>query len=564
MKFNEMVYVRPDYEEIKKQITEKLEVMKNTAEPDVFYAAFKEIDVIREHYMTMSTLCSIRHSVDTRDEFYEKETDYWNEYSPYYNQLDNEIAKVALACDYKEQLYDRIPETYFKICEFNIKGFDEKIIPLMQQENKLTTEYGRLKASAQIEMDGKIYNLSSISPLTQDLDENVRRKAWNAKLSFYEEHEADFDRIYDELVKVRDEMAHQLGYPSFTELGYIRMLRLDYNAEMVANYRKQILKDVVPVANELYKQQCQRLGVSTLAYYNENMEFLTGNPTPKGTYEELIAAARKMYHEMSPETAEFIDLMIDNEMWDLKSKDGKEMGGYCTSIPDYKTPFIFANFNGTSGDVDVLTHEAGHAFQYYMSRNIEVSDLQWPTMESAEIHSMSMEFNAWPWIDLFFKEDTDKYRYHHLGAAVKFLPYGVTVDHFQHEVYAHPEWTPEERKTCWRELEKMYLPHKNYEGAPILEKGCWWYQQGHIFESPFYYIDYTLAQVCALQFWDRHYRKDPQAWNDYVTLCKLGGTKSFTGLVEAAHLNVPFNDNCISHVMKDVQEYLENAPGRLL
>lgn len=564
MLFKDMKYVRPDYDQVKTEYKELLEQLRKAENKAEFMKVFDQLEKLRSNLATMSTLCSIRHSINTHDEFYDKENDYWDEYGPLYSVFDAELSKICVGCSFKEELYDEIPETFFELAECQIRSFDEKIVPLLQQENKLTSEYGKLKASAQIPYDGKIYNLSTIRPLTLSLDRKVRKEANDAMLKFYGDNENEFDRIYDELVKLRDRIAHELGYPSFTELAYQRMTRLDYDAEMVANYRRQILEDLVPAATRLYERQAKRLGVDTIAYYDESLEFLSGNPTPKGTYDELIAAARKMYHEMSPETAEFIDTMIDGDLWDLKSRDGKEMGGYCTSIPDYKVPFIFANFNGTSGDVDVLTHEAGHAFQYYMSRDIKVSDLQWPTMESAEIDSMTMEFNAWPWMNLFFKEDEAKYKYLHLGGAVKFLPYGVLVDHFQHEIYANPTWSPAERKACWRRLEKMYLPYKDYSESELLEKGTWWYRQGHIFESPFYYIDYTLAQVCALQFWVRNYNKDPEAWNDYIRLCKAGGTKSFTGLVRTANLKVPFEDGCVKSIVKDISAYMEGIDDQAL
>lgn len=559
MKFSEMKYKRPDYQQYTSRMNELLDSLEKAEDSKTFLKIFGEIETMRSNLATMSTLCSIRHSIDTRDEFYDKENDYWDEYNPLYTVAETRLSKICVACPFKNELYDVIPETFFQTAQCQINSFDEKIVPLLQQENRLSSEYGKLKAGAQIPFEGKIYNLSSISPLMVSNDRDLRRRASAAFTGFYQDNEAEFDRIYDELVKVRTQIAHELGYPTFVELAYQRMMRLDYNAEMVANYRRQIMEDLVPAATRLYERQAARLGLDKLAYYDESMEFLSGNPTPKGTYEQLIEKARKMYHEMSRETAEFIDTMIEGDLWDLKSRDGKEMGGYCTSIPDYKVPFIFANFNGTSGDVDVLTHEAGHAFQYYMSRNIPVSDVQWPTMESAEIHSMSMEFNAWPWMGLFFEEDEAKYKFHHLSSAIKFLPYGVCVDHFQHEVYANPNWTPDERKACWRRLEKMYMPHKNYSEAPLLEKGCWWYRQGHIFASPFYYIDYTLAQVCALQFWVRNHNNDHEAWNDYVRLCSLGGTKSFISLVRAAGLKVPFEDGCVKSIVRDIEDYLESV-----
>ena len=564
MKFTDFEYKRPDYETVVHQYEELVSRLSAAKDKEEFLTVFKDIDKLQCELETMSTLCSIRHSINTADEFYDKENDFWDEHWPLINVYSNKIEKIMVACPFREELYSDIPEVYFQLIDCSLRSFDEKIVPLLQQENKLSSEYGKLKASAKIEFRGEIYNLSTIAPFEQSTDEATRKEAADAKLKFYSDNEDKFDDIYDRMVKVRTEIAHQLGYKTFTELAYQRMSRIDYNAEMVANYRKQILEDLVPAATRLYERQAARLGRKTVAYYNEPMEFLSGNPTPKGTYEELIEAARTMYHEMSPETAQFIDTMIEGELWDLKSKPGKEMGGYCTSIPEYKVPFIFANFNGTSGDVDVLTHEAGHAFQYYMSRNIPITVLQWPTMESAEINSMTMEFNAWPWMNLFFKEDEQKYKYLHLGSTIEFLPYGVLVDHFQHEVDDHPEYTPEQRKECWRSLEKQYLPYKDYSESEFLEKGGWWYRQGHIFESPFYYIDYTLAQICALQFWVRNYHHDPDSWKDYIHECSLGGTLPFTALVKEAGLKSPFEDGCVKGVVEEVSKYLESIDDKTL
>lgn len=156
----------------------------------------------------------------------------------------------------------------------------------------------------------------------------------------------------------------------------------------------------------------------------------------------------------------------------------------------------------------------------------------------------------------FFGEDTEKYYYSHLTGTLNFLPYGVLVDHFQHEIYNNPKMTPEERKVTWRKLEKLYCPERDYSGCDILERGAFWFQQGHIFQSPFYYIDYTLAQVCALQFWARTRQKDETAFDDYLHLCSLGGTLPFTKLVKEACLIVPFDNGCVSSVVKQAREFL--------
>lgn len=559
MKFEEYKYERPDLNEVQKQYEIYNEQLKACTNVDDFMKLFKEINVFRGHISSMMTLASLRYTINTADEFYEKENDYWDEKGPFFQQCNTQFYQAILESPLRKQLEEKIPKTFFSLIENELKCFDEKILEDLQTENKLSSEYQKLLASAKIELEGKTYNLSGLSALTESKDRSLRQKAAFAYVHFFEEHEEELDRIFDDLVHVRHQMAQKLGYKNFTEMGYVRMNRLDYNEAMVDKYRQQVLKDVVPLANELSEKQRKRLHLDQLHFYDLNLEFESGNPTPKGTSEELVSLAKQMYHELSQETGEFFDFMVENHLLDLVSKPNKASGGYCTYIEDYEAPFIFSNFNGTSGDVDVLTHEAGHAFQVYQSREVGIPEIEFPTYESCEIHSMSMEFITWPWSKNFFKEDTEKYHYLHLGSAVKFIPYGILVDHFQHVVYNQPDLTPSQRKQAWRDLEKMYLPYKNYEDCDFLERGGYWYRQRHIYESPFYYIDYTLAQVCALQFWNRFQKKDETAWQDYLTLCQLGGTRSFLQLLEAAHLNSPFMEGGLHDCMSSAKAYLESV-----
>lgn len=560
MKFNEYQYIRPDFEEIKIKTTDLLKTLQEAQNYDEFHQAFKALNQISNTIQTQITLAQVRHSINTTDEFYEKENEYWDETSPHLQQIFTTMAHLILDSPFKAQLEKDYPAPYFKMLENSRKAFDEKIIEDLQTENKLTTQYDKLVASAQIEFDGKMNNLAQMGPYTQSPDRAIRKEASEKVWNFFKEHEAEFDDLYDQLVKVRTTIAQKLGFKNFTELGYIRMNRLDYNQEMVANYRKQILDEVVPVAHKLYQRQAKRLGLDKLKYYDVALNFLDGNAKPTGTAEEILKAGQEMYHELSPETAEFIDLMLENELMDVLAKPGKRAGGYMTFFADYKVPFIFSNFNGTSGDIDVLTHEAGHAFQGYQSRDIELLDVVMPTYESCEIHSMSMEFITWPYMDKFFGDKADKYRFTHLSDSLQFLPYGVLVDHFQHEVYNNPEMTPAQRKEVWRKLDQQYRPHLDFSENEFLDQGVWWFRQGHIFASPFYYIDYTLAQVCAFQFWKRKFvDQDPNTWKDYLHICQIGGTKSFTEIVKEANLISPFEDGCLASVIGAIDQWLDNV-----
>ena len=551
-----MEYKRLEFEDLKKEFEERLQEMTDAKDKDEYLAAFKKLNVLRGHIYTMRTISYIRHSINTADEYYDKENEYWDNTMPLLEAYEVQLGKILLNSPFRKEV--DIPETLYKTFENTLKSFDEKIIEDLQEENRLATEYGKLKSSAKIEFDGEVYNLASIAPLMSDDDREVRRRATIAYNKFFEENEDKFDEIYDKLVKVRDRMAKKLGYENFTPLGYIRMNRLDYDQDMVRNYRDQVIADIVPLTVELRKKQARRIGVDKLECYDLNYSFKSGNPKPHGTLDELVEAALKMYTEMSPETGEFFKMMVDNEMFDLPTRPNKEMGGYCDGVFDYKMPFIFANSNGTADDVDTLTHEAGHAFQAFCTfKNVDIPDLCFPTMESAEIDSMSMEFFAHPYSEYFFKEDTQKYHYDHIASSLIFLPYGCLVDHFQHEVYNHPEMTPEQRKETWRRLEKIYKPDVEYNGFDLLERGGFFYRQGHIFQSPFYYIDYTLAQVCALQFFVRMLKNDENAWKDYVHICGLGGTKSFVEIVREANLKVPFEQGCLKEVAAVMKQELD-------
>ena len=557
MKFSNYTYERPEYELYKKDFLHLVDSLKSAQSADEVKEAIDNISELSASLSTMGTLASIRNSIDTKDEFYDEEDKYWNEYSPYYQELSTTYYKAVMDSPYLDELKEDYPRTYFQNMQFELDSFDSKVIDLLQKENQLSSDYQKLMASAEIEFDGKKLTLSQFGPYLQSTDRAVRKEASKAHTSFFEENEEKIDTIYGDLVKVRDTIAKKLGYKDFVELGYVRMKRFDYNRENVEVYRKQVLDYVVPLTAKLAERQGKRIGISDMKHYDTALQFLDGNPTPQGDPDYIIENGRKMYHELSKETGEFIDFMFDKELIDLLSKEGKAGGGYCTYIPDYQSPFIFANFNGTSGDIDVLTHEAGHAFQVYQSRWIKQPEIVFPTYETCEIHSMSMEFFTYPWMDLFFKGQTEKYKFDHLSGTVRFLPYGVLVDHFQHEVYENPEWTPEERKAAWRKLEKQYIPHRDYSESDFLDKGTYWFRQGHIFGSPFYYIDYTLAQICALQFWKRAIvDEEKSAWEDYMEICKAGGTKSFLETVQIANLRSPFEEGSLEDVIQTIDKTL--------
>lgn len=535
-------------------LVKELETAKNI---DEAVKAIKHWNKYMTVVGTTSAVTYVRYSCDTQNPTYKKAQGKFDELSPIISNYSNKFEKILVNAPYRADLEKKYGKYLLQMYDASLKGFDEKIIPELIEENKLVSEYDALLGSAEVEFHGETYNLSQLGKFTQDVDRETRKEAAKAMDKWMGEHEAKFAEIYDKLVHLRDSMAKKLGYKNFIELGYIRLGRLDYNAEMVKGYREQIAKVVVPVCQKLYKEQIKNLGIKNPQSYDYNLKFKSGNPMPAGDKDYLVNVAHEMYSDLGKESKEFFEFMLRNNLMDLEARKGKTTGGYCTYFPLYKAPFIFSNFNGTDGDVNVLTHEGGHALQAYLSSNIKVPEYQSPTLEACEIHSMSMEFFAWPYMDKFFGKDAEKYKYLHLADAIEFLPYGITVDEFQHWVYENPNATHEERCAYWKSLEAKYTPHKKYDDQPTYAHGAFWIRQSHIFGTPFYYIDYTLAQVCAFQFLVEMRKNKDKAWKKYVKLCKFGGQLPFVSLLEKNHLRNPFIDGNVAKVVKPLVKVLK-------
>lgn len=557
MKFTEMAYQRPDVEALDKEAKEIIARVREASSAQEQIDAYKAITALFVNFFDMLTLASIRNSLNTQDEFYEQEKAFLDENEPIIAGIQAEFRKAFLASPFRAELESKLGKLFFINAEMELKAFDPTIIPEMQEENKLTTEYQKLLASAQIEFDGKVLNLSQLGPYMESIDRDVRRSVFKKRTEFFMAHEKELDELYDKLVKVRTAMARKLGFENYVPLGYLKRNRNCYGPEDVAVFREQVKKYLVPLAVKLREAQRLRLGLDKLSFIDTPLYFKEGNPKPQGSPEEIFEAGKKMYDELSSETSEFFRFMLDNELLDCLSKKGKAPGGYMTYLFKYESPFIFANFNGTSGDVDVMTHECGHALNGYLTRDIEILEYKAPTLDACEIHSMAMEFFTLPWMKLFFGDNTKRFEYMQLIAALEFIPYGCTVDEFQHVVYENPDMTPKERKEAWMRIEKEYKPDINYEDDPFFGKGGTWQRQSHIYSAPFYYIDYCLAQTCALEFRNLMSQDYKTAWEKYLEFSKKGGTMTFVDLVKSSGLHSPLEEGGLTDVVKGAQEALE-------
>jgi M3 family oligoendopeptidase len=513
--------------------------------------ALSAFDSVRRAYETWSALVQLRFAQDTTDAQAKADQDYADALTPEAIRLEVDVKRRLLADPDQPGIAALTGAHALRLWQTDVTTFDPKIVGPLEQEAQLASRYTTLLAGAEIEFRGESLNLAGMEPFAEDPDRATREAATRARWSFYEGHADELDETFDALVKLRHGMARTLGFESYTPLGYRNMRRVDYDAADVARYRDQVAEHVVPLVARILQQRTAAMGWDRLRFWDEALVDPAGNPKPAGNYDFLVDAAQTMFDELDPRLAAFYRTMRDGGFMDLRNRPGKAGGGFCTSFPTVGMPYIFANFNGTHGDLNVFTHEMGHAFQNAESRALPGIDYLWPTSESAEINSMGLEFLTYPAIGRMVGEaEADRFRRMHLIGALSFLPYGVCVDHFQHEVYANPDASPSDRHAMWKRLEARYMPWTDYGDIAFLNKGGRWQAKQHIYRSPFYYIDYTLAQCCALQFWQQAQHDRADAMNRYVALCGRGGSAPFQDLVRSAGLTSPFADHALASVVQ--------------
>lgn len=556
-KFCEMQYVRPDGEALLQKIREATMQLRDSGDFETAKTIFWSVQEEATHFETMSSLAYVRNTINTKDAFYEKEMEYLFGIQPRLNVEMKAFHEVLLASAFLADFEKELGELYIQQIKADIRLTDACNVELQVKESMLKQEYSKTAAAPTTQFHGEELNFYGLLKKMQSDDRLIRKEAMEAWAALYESISEKLDSIYTELMKLRLQMAENLGFSSYEEMVFLKMGRYTYTPEDLAVFRRQVCEHVVPICEKLFENQRQRLGIDTLHYYDESIVFPDGNAMPIGTTQELLEKAGKMYREISKETGDFFDFMLAYDLFDLETRNGKQQGGYCTTFPDYKAPFIFSNFNGTDADIDVLTHEAGHSFEAYEAmRRIPLTEQTFSTSEVAEIHSMSMEFFTYPWMELFFGEHAEKYRKSHLWDALECVPYMACVDEFQHRVYEEKLFDAMERRKVWSELEKKYMPWRDYDGNAFLENGGFWMQKQHIFMEPFYYIDYALARFGSLEYYGHMMQDYQSAWEDYYHLCCAGGSRSYPELLKIGNLSSPLEEGTVKKILDSIEEYI--------
>ncbi|HEY8423869.1 MAG TPA: M3 family oligoendopeptidase [Clostridia bacterium] len=548
MKFSQIEYKRPDFDALIESVNSYRKAFENAKSPDEQVKIYLEMTKMLQAPITMSNVAIIRYYLNTTDEFYNKEKDYIDEVFPKLDNALSEFSKSMLASPFKEKLKTKLPPVIMLNKELEAKAMSPEIIDLKVEENKLINHYTNLMSSITIEFDGKKLTRSELGKYMACQDRDIRRESMRAYGLELEKVKDQLDDIFDKMVKVRDRMAKKMGYKDFVELGYYQMTRNCYTPDDVDKFRKAVLKYVVPAVNKLKKKVALDLKIDQMKLYDDEVYLAGGKPTPVISSDEIMRQGSIMYNELDSEVGALYDRMLESETFDVLSRQGKWGGGFCEGLAEFRLPFILSNFNGTADDIDVLTHEMGHAFAFWKSWEWDIPEIQEPTFETCEVHSMSMEFFAHKFMERFFGGAADDYRYAHVANAITFLPYGTIVDYFQHLVYQNPHWTPKERNQAWAELERQFRPYMDAQGLPFFEEGRAWQIKSHIYESPFYYIDYCLAQTVALQFYSLIKQDYNLAWQRYRSFVSKAGSKTFTELLKDSQLQSPFEETTLKNI----------------
>lgn len=558
IKFSDMEYIRPDIEKLQAGLSAAIAGLEKAEDYSAARQAFLDFEELNASYGTMMSLANIRYRLNTNDLFYAGELQFFNSVGPQLLAYMQQWKTALYMTRFRPEFTAEFGGMIFLNLENLLHSFSPANIPLSQKESGLKMQYTKLTANIEYAADGHSISRQELNNLKISPDADVREEAFRAEGEAHMGSAKELDAIFDELVKTRDEMGRNMGYPNYTMLAYYQNGR-SYTPDQIAVFRKCAAEHIVPVLEKEYRHKAKRLGVSYPLHFSDSyVNFTSGEAKPAGDTQAIIESGREFYHSLSEEAGDFYDMMLDRELFNVASAPGKAPGASTESLIDFEAPFIYANFDGTLGDVQVVIHEAGHAFAGWMNRNRRPLEYIIPTNDAGEINSFGMEFFAESKAELFFGSDAKKYVYGHMLNSLERICYGCAIDEFQHRVYANPEFSPAERNSQWKGLLKIYMPWIDTDYAlPYYADGRSWQLQRHIYLYPFYYIDYSLAQTAALQLWNEMRTDRSAAWEKYMRFVRLGGTMPYTELLKAAGFDSPFEEKTIKEICDNAEKWLE-------
>lgn len=483
-----------------------------------------------------------------------REKYFREEIAPVFDNGESTMVKALLDTRHKDAIIERYGSHLFELLATAVEPLAPVNSSLRVKVSDLVNQYDKIMASGEVEVEGKTVTLAVARSLQGSENPATRKAAFIAWREWMQEHRDEIAAIFNQIVELRNQMAQNLGHENYIRLGYKGMGRTDYGVEEAAQFRKNIRTYAVPLLQKLYEHQAQEHGDSTLKPWDVAFTPSLNLPSGIAPVETQIEKAQQVFNKLSPVLASHFKRMREENLIDLENRKGKRAGAYCTSFSDEGRVAILCNSTGDEDDVRTLMHEMGHAFQGWESQPIEAVDLQWPTSDACEVHSMGMEYLSMKHMDEFFNaEDAAKFRQNRWKQAVTLVCYIAVVDEFQHWLYENPNATPDERDTAWNRIAEIYQPGVDYTGYEQY-KALRWYAQGHIFWMPFYYIDYAIAETGAMQLGMLDANNPEKAMETYLELCRMGGTKSVLDIFSTVGLRSPFEPT----LMKDLMQHAAN------
>jgi oligoendopeptidase F len=446
----------------------------------------------------------------------------------------------------KHPARSRLPQDRYKVfdrdAQLHVELFRPENVPLETEEAKLSQQYQKLSGSLTVQFRGEEKTLVQMGRYLEETDRNLRQESWEIVAKRRLQESEKFDEIFDKLIELRQQIGRNAGFNNYHDYAFRKMGRFDYTAADCERFHSAVETEVVPVVRELQEQRRTRLGLATLRPWDLSVDPLNRGPLhPFEKVDQLVTRTQKIFAKLDPELSTGFQKMQEWKLLDLANRKGKAPGGYQSALPEARAPFIFMNAIGIQRDVETILHEAGHAFHSLATRDEDLYAYRGAPIEFCEVASMSMELLGNDFLEEFYAEpDANRARKTHLEGIITILPWIATVDAFQHWIYTHPGHSRSEREAAWIGLMNRFggsVDWSGYEPA----RGRLWQRQLHIFIHAFYYIEYGIAQLGALQVWSNSRRDKNRAVLDYKNALRLGGSRTLPELFAAAGCKFDFS-----------------------
>ena len=443
----------------------------------------------------------------------------------------------------------------------DIEIFRTENIPLGVEQTKLVTKAQGITGAMTVEFEGKERTFPEMKAFLESNDREKREKAWKSMVNRWMDDSEDLSEIFDELIKIRHQIALNAGFDTYTDYMFRAMHRFDYSVEDCLTFHDSIEKVCMPIVKDINEKRRVAFGLEKLSPWDVNEKTGSGPDIsgerplrPFESVQDMVTKLSQLFHNMSEDLGNKFDKLVEMDTLDLETRKGKAPGGYQYYLEKSRVPFIFMNAAGLQGDLETMIHESGHAFHSLYCGHLDLIDERNYPIEFAEVASMSMELLTQDEWGIFYENsnEVNRARISHLEGVVYLLPWIATIDAFQHWIYANPNHTRDERKECWLSLREKFGSDMNWNGNEEFRELSW-QQQGHLYGVPFYYVEYGIAQLGALQLWQTH-RKDPEkALIDYSNAMELGNTKTLPDLFAAAELKLGFDEKHLNSLIKEVK-----------